>query len=129
VDLEVVRLAFAGGIGFSYRKLWMRRQSYAEDGTDRESDFGPEPVDYLSPGLSLEATVGLPLGSWLLSLGLSFWGETAATDARTEPDPTDTALLSPTDTAPAWPEHTPAYDLASGPQLYLGPVLGLQLGP
>ena len=129
VDLEAVRLAFVGGVGLAYRTMWMRRDTVATDGTGAESTFVPDSVSYLSPGLSFEAGLGVPVSDTTqLTVGLALWGESAATDARTPFSP-DVWLTTPDDSVPARPQHTPAYDLARGTQLFLGPRIGVQVGP
>jgi hypothetical protein len=129
IDFDVVRLAFAGGLGLSYRKLWMRRDATALDGTNAQAEFAPDPVEYVSPGISLELGLVVPLTEVAqLTVGASFWGESAFNQARTATS-SDEALLSPDDSTPARPLHTPAYDLAQGPQIYLGPQIGMQFGP
>ncbi|MBI4956038.1 MAG: PEGA domain-containing protein [Myxococcales bacterium] len=129
LDLEVVRLGFVAGVGLAHRTLWLRRDTEALDGSGASDVYAPEAVSYLSPGLSLEAGLGVPLdGATQFTLGLVFWSESASSQARTPPA-ADEWLSAAGDTVPPRPHYTPAYDLASGPQVFLGPRLGLELGP
>jgi len=128
VLIPVDRFRFGGalGAGLAYRKLIMGRTVTAVDGTEAEtSDDGQ---GYLTPVLSAELSAQVRFaGTTSFVLGLNLWLEHAGSDVTTEPEP-DTLLTGDDDQIPH-PLATPAYDLASGTQLYLGPFLGLQFGP
>lgn len=121
-----VRLNFAIGPGLSYRAFVMRRDTDAQDGrTGFYSDLG---ASYVSALLSLEASVAFELGgSTAVSIGVTSWFEHAGDDTTSRPE--ERAVLTSNDNRPPIPQATPAYDLANGPQWFVGPFLGLTFGP
>jgi hypothetical protein len=117
------------GVGFSWRKMWMRRSSTATDGSGLQEEFIPDPKSYFSPGVSIDVSAGWMLGeTTALTAGVWFWGETAKENARTAAE-TDRFMTSKAQGVMSKPIATPAYDLANGAQLYLGPYVGMQFGP
>jgi hypothetical protein len=126
---ETFQASAALGVGLSWRKLLMRRSATATDGTDARHEFVPDPVSYLSPGVSIDVSARLMLGETTsLSAGIWFWGETAKENARTEADP-NRVMVSESDSVAPRPIATPEFDLANGSQLYVGPHVGMQFGP
>lgn len=124
-----LQVSAALGVGLSWRKMWMRRKATATDGSGATNEFVPDPVSYLSPGVSIDVSARWLFGqSSALTAGLWFWGETAKEKARTKSEP-DRLIVSDNPAIGARPIATPEYDLANGPQLYLGPYLGMQFGP
>ncbi len=118
------RLTAAAGVGLSYKHVFMTRDTTAQTGaTERYVDD----VGYFSPVLSGELAGQFHVhGSTAVVVGLQTWLETAGDEATTEPDPK--ARLTGHDLIPA-PLATPGYDVATGAQFYLGPVVGFQWGP
>jgi hypothetical protein len=92
------------------------------DASGATSTFVSDSRTYVSPAITLDIAAHLsPGGSTAYTLGLFAWLENAGHDARTSPNGNQTLGAAPL--------ATPAYDLASGPQFYLGPYLGMQFGP
>jgi len=120
------RFDFAAGPGLAYRAFAMKRDTEAEDGrTGFYSDIG---ASYVSALLSLEASVGFELGgSTAISLGVTSWFEHAGDDTSSRPE--ERSVLTAPDGQPPIPHATPSYDLATGPQWFIGPFLGLAFGP
>lgn len=119
------RITGAIGAGLVYRKLFMGRDTVAADGA--ESTVAPDGVDYLSGVLSVELAGQVRLGgTTALALGASLWLEHAGDGVATAPD--NNVVLTKSGSIPQ-PQATPAYDLASGTQLFIGPFLGLHFGP
>ena len=103
-----------------------RRETTAVGGFS--SNTAGSNISYFSPMLSLEAGAQLMVGkSFGLTLGLMSWFETASDNARSEAR-TDTVLFKD-DKTPPQQQATPAYDMATGMQWFLGPYLGLSFGP
>lgn len=121
-----VRLNFAIGPGLAYRAFVMRRDTTSQDGRNGfYSDIG---TSYVSALLSFEASVGFELGgSTAVSMGVTSWFEHAGDDTSSRPE--ERAVLTSNDGRPPIPQATPPYDLANGPQWFLGPFLGLTFGP
>jgi hypothetical protein len=119
-----VRITGAVGAGAAYRHLILGRDTVAEDGST--SSFGADGDGYVTGVLSVELAVHVLLGgTTALSLGGSLWVEHAG-DGVSTPARTDAYL---TGDGPPQPQATPAYDMASGTQLFVGPVVGLHFGP
>jgi hypothetical protein len=120
------RFDFAAGPGIAYRAFAMKRDTEAEDGrTGFYSDIG---ASYVSALLSLEASVGYELGgSTSISLGVTSWFEHAGDDTTSRPE--ERSVLTAIDGQAPTPHATPSYDLANGPQWFIGPFLGLAFGP
>ena len=58
-----LRGTVAGGVGFSYKQLFMERTTTATDGTNRSDVFSPTKtngVAYLSPAITVEARDSIP---------------------------------------------------------------------
>lgn len=121
-----VRLQFALGPGLAYRAFVMRRDTTSQDGRNGfYSDIG---TSYVSALLSFEASVGFELGgSTAISMGVTSWFEHAGDDTSSRPE--ERAVLASNDGRPPIPQATPPYELANGPQWFLGPFLGLTFGP
>jgi hypothetical protein len=121
-----VRLNFAAGPGLAYRVFVMRRDTDAVDGrTGFYSDIG---TSYVSALLSLELSMAFELGgSTAISMGVTSWFEQAGDDTTSRPE--ERSVLAANDGRPPLPHATPPYDLANGPQWFVGPFLGLAFGP
>jgi hypothetical protein len=124
--LSRVRFNFALGPGLAYRFFAMKRDTSAGDGrTGFYSDVG---ASYVSALLSLEASAALELGgSTALAFGVTSWFEHAGDETTSRPE--ERAVLTSNDGRQPIPQATPRYDLANGPQWFLGPFLGLTFGP
>ncbi len=121
-----IRLEFALGPGLAYRAFVMRRDTTSQDGRNGfYSDIG---TSYVSALLSFEASIGFELGgSTAVSMGVTSWFEHAGDDTSSRPE--ERAVLTSNDGRPPIPQATPPYELANGPQWFLGPFLGLTFGP
>jgi hypothetical protein len=129
---RVFRGTIAGGLGFAYRQIFMKRDATATDGSQRTETYVPDSVGYVSPAVSIEAALQFRISSTLaLAVGLELWGDNASVaGTNTVPAQSGKLLTNTADSTqqPA-PIPTPAYHLASGPQVFLLPFLGLQFGP
>jgi PEGA domain-containing protein len=120
------RLTAAAGPGLAYRYLALTRDTEAADGST--SEVASTGASYVSPMLSLEVAGQLRLGSkTALALGIVSWFEHAGDDVKSEAR-NNTVLFSPAG-VPVAPQATPEYDMANGPQWFIGPFLGLAFGP
>jgi hypothetical protein len=123
--IDRFRITGAIGAGAAYRRMLIGRDTESVEG--HTSSVTPEGAGYLSAVLSLELAGQLVLtGSTALALGLAMWLEHAGSDTTSEFQ-SDTYLTGG-DGRPR-PQATPAYDLASGTQFFLGPFLGFHFGP
>jgi hypothetical protein len=122
---RLLRGTFAGGVGLSYRELLMKRTATDPAG-DSNAYIPPGGVGYLSPAISAEAALQIRFTQTLaLAIGLQLIADNASI-AGSNSVPAQPALPFGTSgtTIP-----TPEYHLASGPQVTLGPFLGLAFGP
>jgi PEGA domain len=120
------RFNFAVGPGLAYRVFVMRRDTEAADG--RIGFYSDVGTSYVSALLSLEASLAFELGgSTAISMGVASWFEHAGDDTTSRAE--ERAVLTANDGKPPIPQSTPPYDLANGPQWFVGPFLGLTFGP
>jgi hypothetical protein len=122
---RILRGTFAGGFGLSYRELLMKR-SATDTAGETNQYIPPGGVGYISPALSAEAALQIRLSQTLaLAVGFQLIADNASI-AGSNSVPAQQALPIGTSgtTIP-----TPEYHLASGPQVSLGPFLGLAFGP
>jgi hypothetical protein len=126
---RLVRGTIAGGVGVVYRQLVMKRATTETD-VPRDENYVPDGLSYVSPGVSAEGAVQIRLSPTVaIAAGLQFWAENAG-GGKQVPAPTSPRFLaSPNATPQAVPLDTPAYHIATGPQVFLGPFLGMQFGP
>ncbi len=129
---RLLRGTVAGGVGLSYREIAMQR--VASDNNGNSVTFVPGSVGYLSPAISAEAGLQLRLSSTFgLVLGLQLWADNASiagtnsSPAQTPCSATVTGNCSPP--LGSNPIPTPSYHFASGPQISIGPYLGIAFGP
>ncbi|MGO9839073.1 MAG: PEGA domain-containing protein [Polyangiaceae bacterium] len=134
---SVIRATFAGGLGFSYKVMLMQRTATTTaEQPQLSTTYVPSAISYVSPALTLEAAIHFRASPILaIAVGLELWAENAsiAGTNSTPPGPPE-PLGNPNATANspnATPQFiaTPAYHLATGPQVFLGPFVGLQFGP
>jgi hypothetical protein len=128
---RVLRGTVAAGVGFSYKRLIMKRDTTTTDGTNRQDTYVPQgDVAYVSPAITLEAALHIRiLPRIALAVGLEAWADNASvwgTNSAAAPS-TERFLSAPNQTRA--PLATPAYELATGSQVFLGPFVGMQFGP
>jgi hypothetical protein len=122
------RVTGAGGVGFAYKEAILGRDTTAADGSTGSTSEDSQ--GYVSPALSFEIAGQMLLaGSTQVMLGLTAWIETAGDDLRTEPRGDVFLLKDGDDDFVPHPHATPAYDMSTGTQFFLGPFLGVQFGP
>jgi len=134
---NLIRGTIAGGLGASYKVMAMQRTAAttAEQPPLSAPPFVPSLIAYVSPALSFEGAIQLRASPTLaISLGLEVWAENASsggtnTTAGGSPSPLASANMSANTTATPQFIPNPPYHLATGPQVMIGPFLGLQFGP
>lgn len=119
---RVIRGTVAGGVGVSYHEVLMKRS--ATDSAGDNNQYVPGGVGYLSPALSAEAALQIRFTqTFALAIGVQFLADNASI-AGSNSVPAQQALPFGTALIP-----TPEYHLATGPQVTIGPFLGLAFGP
>lgn len=123
-----LRLDMIGGAGVAYRVMIMERVTTAKDNPVIRDAFASEGVSYLSPVIALEPTVMYRITPGIaVSLGFQMFFETPSSFMNGNETPTTTRernhSLGPRSLT------TPPYELASGVQFFMGPVLGMVFGP
>jgi hypothetical protein len=89
----------------------------------------PSPVSYYSPAISAEAAAQVRLTPTVaVTLGLQLLGDNASIGGNTVVGPQSGHALVGGTGSPQ-PIPAPQLHLASGPQIFLGPYLGMQFGP
>ncbi len=127
-----LRGTIAGGVGLSYKQLFMERTTTTTDGTNRHDVFSPTQdsgVSYLSPAITAEAALQFRATPTVaIALGMVMWADNAsiAGTNSTPSQPPRTVVASGQLPAVI---PTPQYHLATGPQVFLGPFIGMQFGP
>lgn len=124
-QIEKVRFTVAGGVGLSYRALFLTRDASAKADSNQRDVFVPDSQTYLSPLITLEPAVYFRLGQpTALGVGFSFQMEAAGSfsdNPRTQGDGgRKIGLVGIT---------TPSYELASSTQIFFGPFIGMIFGP
>lgn len=122
---RILRGTIAGGVGLSYRELVMKREASDAAG-DKNSYVPPGGVGYISPAISAEGALQIRFSQTMaLAVGLQFIADNASFGGSNSVPPNSPLPFGGgTTTIP-----TPSYHLASGPQISLGPFLGLAFGP
>jgi len=127
---EKIRFSVAGGVGLAYRSLVLTRD------TTRDSDGARDALvadaqGYLSPVLSIEPSLQYRLGPHTaIALGLSVLAESPrAFDQIPTTKAENGHGFSNGPAAPPSGVTTPAYELASGTQVFIGPFIGMMFGP
>jgi hypothetical protein len=121
-----VRLSLAAGFGVSWKNMLFERDTTSNQGaqnvfTDKSGH------SYFSPALSIDASASLRVSPTLaIALGLMTMLETAGQSVQTT---ASTSQYIGSQTVSPQAIQTPAYHLASGTQVFLGPYVGLQFGP
>lgn len=126
---HLLRGTIAAGVGFSYKKLVMERRTTATDGTNRQDGYVPDDgVAYVSPAISIEAALHVRVTPTIaLAVGLEMWGDNASIWGSNSVPAASRTLAADNQVPVVLP--TPGYHLAIGPQVFLGPFLGMQFGP
>ena len=123
-QLSWIRGTIAGGLGVSYHEVAAKRDAVTSDG--KEIPHVPDPVGYLSPALSIEAAAQLRVSSTIgISLGVEMWADSASIAGK---NASPGGPLQPFDVAQPPPAQY-TYHLASGPQVVIGPFVGMNFGP
>ncbi len=122
---EKIRFTAAGGVGLGYMVVFMKRVDTLTSDPSVQDGFAPSPQGYLTPVLSLDPAIGYRLSPSLTAqLGFTILVESArAFDNAPTTSKDGSHSLGPLGIS------TPAYELASGTQVYLGPFIGLMFGP
>lgn len=126
-----IRGALAGGVGLAFRRIVMIRDAAATDGSERIDKYSPASRGYFSPVLSIDGSVGYRTGeTFLVKLGMNLSAEsaTALSDSATRVD-SDPNRFMGKDGKPPTPIATPAYQFASGAQVFVGAYVGVEFGP
>ncbi len=119
-----IRGSLAGGLGASYHEVAAKRDAVTSTGL--EIPHVPDPVGYISPALSLEAAAEVRLTATLgITIGLEVWADSASIAGK---NASPGGPLQPFDVSQPPPVQY-NYHLASGPQVTLGPFLGMHFGP
>jgi hypothetical protein len=124
--IDIFRITGAVGAGLSYRQMLLGRDTKTESGAT--SSIGSESGEgYLSGVLSIDlGGEVLIAGTTTFMLGASLWLEHAGDGVPTAAR--DDVVLTKDGEIPA-PQATPAYDMAAGTQVFIGPYVGFQFGP
>jgi hypothetical protein len=126
---EKVRLTVAGGVGLAVKEMGVQRIATATDGSNGTDTFTAGGVVYYGAALTAEAAVHYRVTPTIaISLGLEMLADNASEGGSTAVGPQPGHYLI-SKTEPPAPIPTPQYYLASGPQVFLGPFLGMIFGP
>ncbi|MCU0681085.1 MAG: PEGA domain-containing protein [Polyangiaceae bacterium] len=127
---EKIRFTVAGGVGISRRLMTLERTTEAKDEPKPPNDrvITPDPLGYWAPVVSFEPMILYRLGGpTAIGVGISLLLESPSTflnDKKTPiTNPEGNRRLGASGLT------TPAYELASGTQFYLGPFIGMMFGP
>jgi hypothetical protein len=122
---EKIRFSVAGGVGLSYKTILLERDAKAKSDPNQRDLFVPGAQGYWSPLISLEPAVYYRLGQpTSLGVGFTFQMEAAGAFGDNPKTPADgTRKIGPVGIT------TPAYELASGTQIFIGPFIGMIFGP
>jgi hypothetical protein len=127
-----LRGTIAGGVGLSYKQLFMQRTTNTTDGTNRVDTFSPtqnNAVSYLSPAITAEAALQFRVSqAAAIAVGLLMWADNASMSGTNSTPAQAPRTVVASGQLPAL-IPTPEYHLATGPQVFLGPFLGMQFGP
>ncbi len=125
---KAIRFIGAAGVGLSYRGAFLKRDVSTPTGL--KDTHVPDSITYTAPALTLDLGVGYRLGRpTTLYLTFSLLGESPRAfnqDTKVAPDPG--RALGAEGKLPV-AITTPAYQVASGAQIYTGLSLGIMFGP
>ena len=127
---EKLRFSVAGGVGLSYRSVLLTRTA-TRDSDGATDKLVPDAQGYLSPVLSLEPSLQYRLGAHTaIALGFSVLAESPRAFDQIPTTPGEKLHgFSNGPGAPASAINTPAYELATGTQVFIGPFIGMMFGP
>jgi hypothetical protein len=126
---QALRASIAVGPGVSYKAMFLNRTTKTTDGSGLLDVYLPPAVEYASPAVVADASFQLRVTPTTgISLGLLAWVENAGSDARTKAD-AQRCFGSCQLGAATVPLPTPGYQTASSTQVFVGPYVGVQLGP
>ncbi len=126
---RALRATVAGGVGLSYKQMFMVRTATALDTTNRRDAYSPDSVGYVSPAVTVEGALQIRLTPTIaLAVGLEMWADNASIAGSNASPPSPGRALVAAGQTPA-PIPTPQYHFATGPQVFLLPFLGMQFGP
>lgn len=132
LDGRIVRATIAGGVGLSYKKLLMKRDATTTDGTNRVDAFSPTAdtsVSYLSPAITIEGAAQIRVTPTVaFTAGLLLWADNASIWGSNSTPASPGRFLGAANQTPV-AIATPAYHLATGAQVFIGPFLGMAFGP
>jgi hypothetical protein len=125
VQGEKLRFSVAGGVGLSYRSLLMTRDSTATANAAFRDAFVPDAQSYLSPILSFEPSLQYRVGPHTaVALGVSLLVESPNAFNQIPTTKGEGGhSLGPSGL------NTPAYQLTTQTQVYVGPFIGMMFGP
>ena len=122
---EKLRFSVAGGVGLSYRSMFMTRDTTATANSAFREAYVPDAQTYLSPVISLEPSIQYRLSPKVaVALGMSLLVERPETFDQVPTTPQESGHhLGPSGL------NTPQYELATGTQVLIGPFIGMMFGP
>jgi len=128
---RVIRGTVAGGLGVSYKQMFMERDAVSTTDPSLTAKYVPGSVGYLSPAITIEAALQLRLSQTVaVSFGGFLWADNASiAGSNSVPASTQQLLSNGSSSPPPQPFPTPQYHLATGSQVFLGPFVGMQFGP
>jgi hypothetical protein len=122
---EKLRFSMAGGVGLAYRSMLMTRDTTATSNAALRDAFVPDAESYVSPILSVEPSIQYRITPHTaLALGVSLLVESPnAFDQIPTTKAENGHSLGPSGLT------TPAYQLATQTQVFVGPFIGMMFGP
>ena len=124
---EKLRFTAAAGVGLSNRMMWMTRETTSRTDPSIPSDrvVTEDPLTYWSPVISIEPTIMYRLTQGVaIGLSLHMLMDSPRTfDSIPRSNREQTHFLGRSGLT------TPAYELATGTQFYIGPAIGMMFGP
>lgn len=125
VQGETIRFSVAGGVGLSYRAMFLDRDTTLAANSQVRDVFVPDAQSYVSPVVSLEPTIQWRFTpTTALAVGAALLVES--------PRAFDAIPTTPEDGSRRLGQSgltTPQYELATGTQIYIGPFIGVMFGP
>jgi hypothetical protein len=123
---EKLRFSMGMGVGFAFRTMVMERDATAAANANFLDIYVPSSVSYWSPAVTFEPTVQYRITpTTALSLGVELIAENATLldkNAVTTPRASG-RTIGPSGIT------TPAYQLATEQQIFIGPIIGVMFGP
>ncbi|MBX3208610.1 MAG: PEGA domain-containing protein [Labilithrix sp.] len=123
-----IRLGVTGGAGVSYRTMYLERLTTSKEIPALRDAFLSEGESYVSPVIAVEPSVMYRVTPGVaVSLGIQMFLETPSSFMNGRETPTTKAEAN--HSLGLRGLRTPAYELASNVQIFVGPVLGMMFGP